>query len=689
MTNISHHNPIPEKEEDGISQCVLLTQVLGLGTTVIGFLGLLGFFLSVPVLTSYIPGTKPVAFSATILWMILGIILAFAAGRALSLYWRVCLTGILTVIALEGIIEFCLNLAGMHFFPEVMITQWGSTLTGMQMTPTSPITALLIIPAVSGLGIIVNLPKLLIMNPRFRNVAGVIGLIVSFISFIFILSYLYGTPFFSGTKITPITLPSALALFLIGLGLMSASGPRAVPLRYFTGTSTHARLMRAFIPLTIIIVLCEELLEIVVGFFGEVNNAVISSVIIGIFLVITIVTVSNVTRSVSSEIDRSELKRRAAEDGLRDAFERLAAQEEELRHQYDHQAENQKVLAERERQYRTILRTAMDGFCLVDLNAAFLDVNDAFCTMLGYTRDEMLALTLRDIEVKESEEIIAVHMQRIMQNGSDRFETRYRCKDGRIIDAEVSVVYTGSPTAPFCTFHRDITEQNRSHGALELAKKKLNLLNVVTITDLKNAVFSLEGYTQLVKSDPGSQNLGKLVSKQEEILHRISHLLEFAHSYQDMGMRPPRWQNVNHVFLLAISHLDLSQIRHHVALDGLEIYGDPLLEQVFQILADNTLTHGEYATEISLTYVRKSDSLIILYQDNGRGIPTAVKRDIFNRDYLSRKGTGLFLVREILEITGMSISETGEPDAGVRFEITVPKEFWREGSSLPSGQEKI
>ena len=68
-------------------------------------------------------------------------------------------------------------------------------------------------------------------------------------------------------------------------------------------------------------------------------------------------------------------------------------------------------------EYKTILRTAMDSFYLVDTRGRILDVNDSYCSLIGYSRDELLNMDVKDVEVEESEELIAQHMQRIMKVG--------------------------------------------------------------------------------------------------------------------------------------------------------------------------------------------------------------------------------------------------------------------------------
>jgi PAS domain S-box-containing protein len=117
-----------------------------------------------------------------------------------------------------------------------------------------------------------------------------------------------------------------------------------------------------------------------------------------------------------------------------------------------------KQLAESELQHKTILSTTLDGFMLVDEKGHFYDVNNALCNMTGYTRDEMLNLSLSDLEDVESPADIESHIEKLKKNGADRFETRYRCKDGTTIDLAMSVTHFKDKQC-FFAFARDITEQ--------------------------------------------------------------------------------------------------------------------------------------------------------------------------------------------------------------------------------------
>lgn len=133
-----------------------------------------------------------------------------------------------------------------------------------------------------------------------------------------------------------------------------------------------------------------------------------------------------------------------------------------------------------EEEHKTILRTAMDGFWLADTQGRFLDVNEAYCRLMGYSRDELLTMSIQDVEAVETPEETARHIQRVMETGYDRFETRHRCKDGRIVDIEVSVNYMGGDDGRLFVFLRDVTERKRAEEETLRHNRELAALNEVT-----------------------------------------------------------------------------------------------------------------------------------------------------------------------------------------------------------------
>ena len=117
-------------------------------------------------------------------------------------------------------------------------------------------------------------------------------------------------------------------------------------------------------------------------------------------------------------------------------------------------------------QIAVILRTVMDGFWMVDLRGRFMEVNDACCRMHGYTREEMLRLSVADLEVDEAPQEVAATIERIKKSGCERFERRHRCRDASIVQVEVSINYLPISGGRFFCFLRDITERKRAAEAL-------------------------------------------------------------------------------------------------------------------------------------------------------------------------------------------------------------------------------
>jgi two-component system NtrC family sensor kinase len=128
--------------------------------------------------------------------------------------------------------------------------------------------------------------------------------------------------------------------------------------------------------------------------------------------------------------------------------------------------------AEEKRQ--AILKTAPDGFWICDLNGKFLEVNDSYCAMTGYTQEELLKMSIKDVEARENPEIINRHIKKIREHGSDRFETQHQCKDGRIIDIEISVKYYNIGEEQLFVFVRDITKRKAAEKALRESEKKFS-----------------------------------------------------------------------------------------------------------------------------------------------------------------------------------------------------------------------
>ncbi|MFH1722444.1 MAG: PAS domain S-box protein [Candidatus Altiarchaeota archaeon] len=184
--------------------------------------------------------------------------------------------------------------------------------------------------------------------------------------------------------------------------------------------------------------------------------------------------------------------------------------------------EAEEVLRDSEEHHRNIVQTSLDGFWINDMDGRIIDVNGAYCQMLGYSREELLKMSISDAEAVEKPEDTARHIKQIIEDGHDRFETRQRRKDGKIIDVEVSATYSNESGGRLIVFLRDITEHKQSEEKLR------RLSSVVEQSSEGMAVADLEGNLLFVNpawADMHGYESGKeLLGKQLKIFHNQEQL---------------------------------------------------------------------------------------------------------------------------------------------------------------------
>lgn len=223
----------------------------------------------------------------------------------------------------------------------------------------------------------------------------------------------------------------------------------------------------------------------------------------------------------------------------------------------------------------------------------------------------------------------------------------------------------------------DVTERRRAANALRTANEQLLLLNGITRHDILNQLNILTGSLGLVQGGPPSDAANQ--DQARRAVETIRRQITFTRDYQSIGARPPEWQRVGAVIGHATAELDLGSVAVDVGDCDVEIYADRLFEKAISALIDNAARHGGAVGLIRFSCSLVDGELAIVCADDGVGIPDDEKERIFNRAFGRNSGYGLFLAREILGITGLTIRETGRQNEGARFEILVPPGLFRPG----------
>lgn len=218
-------------------------------------------------------------------------------------------------------------------------------------------------------------------------------------------------------------------------------------------------------------------------------------------------------------------------------------------------------------------------------------------------------------------------------------------------------------------------ERKRVEKALDEANKKLNLMASITRHDVINQLTSqhesLETALSLREKDP--QKAWEHVTSATAIAMRALNSVKFTRDYQKVGVKSPQWQNI-HVLVQAAGKEILPdglKFMNEIP-EGTEIFADPLIGKVFSNLIENAVKYGGKITTIRFSRQIVGADTVIVCEDDGIGIATGRKDKIFSYEDGMNTGLGLYLAREILAITGITLRETGTGGNGARFEIYCP-----------------
>lgn len=334
---------------------------------------------------------------------------------------------------------------------------------------------------------------------------------------------------------------------------------------------------------------------------------------------------------------------------------------------------------------RGLMDHANDAIFIADAKTGMLiDANRKAQKLIGRTLEEIKTMHQTDLHPQDKKDLFPDVFLQHASDGTPLQTEIIADPDGRHIPviASATIMDIGGRSCFMEIFH-DISDIKMAQDALQLANKKLNLLAEITRHDIRNKLTVMGGYLDLLKDRPSESQHSMYVRKMKDTVNIIGENIEFTRLYQNLGIVAPAWQNIHNVFFNACTHVDIKKIHVQSDSEGYEIYADPLLERVFYNLVENAILHGNHVSTLRISARDTTTGLIISLEDNGIGIPVADKTKIFTKGFGKNTGLGLFLAKEILSITNITIWETGEYQHGARFEMHVPREMYRTAKNVP------
>ena len=394
--------------------------------------------------------------------------------------------------------------------------------------------------------------------------------------------------------------------------------------------------------------------------------------------------------------------------------------------------EAQDNLYQSEKRYRTIFEDSNDMIFITELDGQIVDVSPVCETLLGYSRQEALAMNALDVYIDPHH--AAQFGKIVMQQGSIRdFETKFRCKDGQ----ELEVLVTGTARQAedgaalgFQGIVRDITDQKQAEierrRALELqaAKEAAEAANQAKSTFLANMSHELRtplnailGFAQLMKHSPNIPNeqqdsLGLIISSGEHLLTLINQVLDLSKIETGKITLNRQMVDLQHllneleeIFRLKANQKELGlsfekqpDTPHYIQTDGVKV------RQVLINLLGNALKFTEEGQVTLRVWSQADDSgeltrLNFEVEDTGPGIAAEELVDIFEsftqtelgRQAQEGTGLGLAISRKFVALMGGDIQVESQVGQGTifRFDILAGRCNPAENSnqnSVPQGQ---
>jgi PAS domain S-box-containing protein len=330
-----------------------------------------------------------------------------------------------------------------------------------------------------------------------------------------------------------------------------------------------------------------------------------------------------------------------------------------------------------ELEIKTILRTTMDGYYLVDMEGQFLDTNDAYCKMIGYCREEILKMGVKDIEAIDTQGDIINRLHQLLKVGSARFETKHKSKDGRVIDVEASVTFLYFKEPKLCCFMRDITERKYAERVM-LESERLSAIGEMSASiahDFNNTLQVITGNVEMALLSEGNsqkkdeflraakRSAGDAAARVQQLQRFTRKAVAIEHTVLDIEVlidevilqTRPIWKDD-----AGKKGIDISIQKNYGKINNIE--GDPGgIRMVLHNLIKNAAEAMPFGGIIKLTTGIEGMEVYVRISDTGIGMDEKIRMRIFQPFFTTKgfevgRGLGMSGAYSIMRDHGGKIS---------------------------------
>jgi PAS domain S-box-containing protein len=343
-----------------------------------------------------------------------------------------------------------------------------------------------------------------------------------------------------------------------------------------------------------------------------------------------------------------------------------------------------------EERHRAAVQTTMDGYWLMDMQGQLLEVNDTYCRISGYSKQELLGMRTPDLEVAESVDEIAFRIKTIQENGKHKFEARYRNKDGSILDVEVSAQHLPIDGGRIVAFLSDITRRKQDEKELQKKNAEIEQFIYTASHDLRSPLVTVNTFLGYLEEDMASNNQERV---DQDIMFikgaadKMKMLLDELLEMSRIGRIETPSVNVSLRAVLdetlQILAGDIRERKVDIRLPDTDVmlFGDrQRLCQIWQNLIENAIKYSrdDSISCIELGLRQLNGETVYFVRDNGIGIDSQYLKKIFGIfEKLDHKSTGagmgLSMVQRIVEKSGGRVwAESEGFGKGSCFFFTLP-----------------